>query len=228
MRRTAFTLIELLVVVAIIIALLAILLPSMGRALEISEMTVCQTQHRQIALAWASYYSDNLGQIVESRHWVGQDAGYTESEDAIRRGKLWPYLRDLDIYLCPSDPRGILRSYSMSIYLNGYNTWHLEDFVTTVSQINNPASILLVLDEADPRGVNHGPWVINPYYHATHSEQWVDWPAPWHMAGNTMSFADGHTEWYQFRDEMTARIGGFYWPAPNSEDLDYYQSIYTP
>ena len=50
----AFTLVELLVVVAIIIALLAILLPSMSRAIGTTEMTVCGTRMNQIHIAMLS------------------------------------------------------------------------------------------------------------------------------------------------------------------------------
>ena len=63
MKRSAFTLIELLVVVAIIVALLAILLPSMNRALEISNRAVCGSNNRQIGAGMLAYASNEVGRV---------------------------------------------------------------------------------------------------------------------------------------------------------------------
>jgi len=65
-RKSAFSLIELLVVVTIIIALLAILLPSMSAAMLVAERTQCLTRQRSIGQALTTYASDNYG-IYPSR-----------------------------------------------------------------------------------------------------------------------------------------------------------------
>ncbi|MCK4850006.1 MAG: type II secretion system protein [Phycisphaerae bacterium] len=54
-KRNAFTLIELLVVVAIIALLVSILLPSLNRARELSQQTVCLHNLKQWSLALAIY-----------------------------------------------------------------------------------------------------------------------------------------------------------------------------
>lgn len=58
-RSAAFTLIELLVVVTIIAALLAILLPSMRRAVATARIAACGANQRQLALAAIGYAVDN-------------------------------------------------------------------------------------------------------------------------------------------------------------------------
>jgi prepilin-type N-terminal cleavage/methylation domain-containing protein len=61
--RAAFTLIELLVVVAIIAILVAILLPSLGRARKHARSTVCKSNLRAIAL-WGIQYGEQFNNIL--------------------------------------------------------------------------------------------------------------------------------------------------------------------
>ena len=58
-RRRGFTLIELLVVIAIIAVLLSILLPSLSKAREEGQKTVCLNNLREIGLALFYYLEDN-------------------------------------------------------------------------------------------------------------------------------------------------------------------------
>src|SRR3954471_369177 len=62
MKRRGFTLIELLVVVAIIALLIAILLPSLGRAREQANRTTCQANVGGMSKAMAVYAADNSDQ----------------------------------------------------------------------------------------------------------------------------------------------------------------------
>ncbi|MGE0479869.1 MAG: prepilin-type N-terminal cleavage/methylation domain-containing protein [Phycisphaerae bacterium] len=57
-RRAGFTLIELLVVVAIIALLVALLLPSLGRARELGRRSKCAANLHSIATAWHLYLQD--------------------------------------------------------------------------------------------------------------------------------------------------------------------------
>ncbi len=69
MRRTkGFTLVELLVVIAIIALLIAILLPSLARARELSKRTVCGTNLKAVGKAAVMYGNDNAGSWMIPPH----------------------------------------------------------------------------------------------------------------------------------------------------------------
>jgi len=65
MKKTpAFTLIELLVVIAIISLLLSILAPSLSRVKRLSEVTVCQSNLRQLQFAYMGYSAQFRGRLL--------------------------------------------------------------------------------------------------------------------------------------------------------------------
>lgn len=63
--RGAFTLIELLTVIAIILLLIAILLPTLSSARTRAKRLTCQNRLRQIAVAWNSYLDANQEQFLQ-------------------------------------------------------------------------------------------------------------------------------------------------------------------
>ena len=84
MRRVkGFTLVELLVVIAIIALLIAILLPSLARARELSKRTVCSTRLKAIGTASEIYSNDNAGSWMVPAHanvsWTDDGTGGPDS-----------------------------------------------------------------------------------------------------------------------------------------------------
>ncbi|MHC4642620.1 MAG: type II secretion system protein, partial [Planctomycetota bacterium] len=81
--RRGFTLIELLVSISIMAALMSILLPSLNRAREQGQRVVCQSNMRQLSLAWYMYADDNEDRLCSAdtkwndkgaNHWVADGA----------------------------------------------------------------------------------------------------------------------------------------------------------
>src|SRR5690349_12628279 len=113
--RRAFTVPELLTVVAIIMIIISILLPSMGKARAHARMSICLSNQHQLALAWRSYGLDNQQRLMGAhtarpKHdWVvnydAPSVPTNETVDAIKRGAMWPYVNNLLLYKCPDDPR---------------------------------------------------------------------------------------------------------------------------
>ena len=96
-----------------------------------------------------------------------------------------------------------------------------------IDQIKQPSNTFSFLDEPDPRGRNDGTFFMEPKQYQ--NTRWVDWPAPFHLDGNTHAFADGHAVFRRFEDPRTVEIKSFYFNAgPNSADLQYFLDRYNP
>lgn len=81
---TAFTLVELLVVVAIISILIALLLPALGRAKKLANSLGCESNLRQLTLAYTEYTQQSPvathGLVIPSQ-WPGDWAtGYNQNQ----------------------------------------------------------------------------------------------------------------------------------------------------
>jgi prepilin-type N-terminal cleavage/methylation domain-containing protein/prepilin-type processing-associated H-X9-DG protein len=99
-RRSAFTLIELLVVVAIVSVLAAILFPAFGRARENARRSSCASNFRQIGLGVMQYaqdYDETLPPFSYNAHY-----GYEGADGARWADLVFPYLKSLQVFDCPS------------------------------------------------------------------------------------------------------------------------------
>ncbi len=95
-RRTGFTLIELLVVIAIIAILAAILFPVFARAREKARQSSCQSNLKQIGLAFHMYAQDN--DETMPMVWT-----YNASASQIYFNyQLYPYIMNWQVWICPS------------------------------------------------------------------------------------------------------------------------------
>lgn len=98
--KRAFTLIELLVVIAIIAILAAILFPVFAKAREKARAASCESNEKQIALAFLMYVQDFDGKFPP----VYNDAlGYPNGR-IMWADCIFPYVKNRDLFLCPSNP----------------------------------------------------------------------------------------------------------------------------
>jgi prepilin-type N-terminal cleavage/methylation domain-containing protein len=215
MRRRAFTLIELLVVIAIIAVLMAILMPSLKRAKEQARSLHCRSNVRTLCMAWFMYKDENDAKIVSGetpgpggKAWVvmpptAGDATVEAKKEYIKDGLLWPYVKEIDVYRCPSDRRknspyhqNAFRTYSIAGGMAGVpdGQWEINP-CRNFTDIKQPATKYVFLAECDKRGYNNGSWVLYPK-----SRQWVDPFAIWHRDDtSTLGYADGHAEMQRWR-----------------------------
>ena len=134
MRKRGFTLIELLVVIAIIAILAAILFPVFARARENARKSNCQSNLKQIGLATMQYAQD----YDETYHLA-----WTLNPTTRYPRLLQPYMKNLDVFVCPSDPDVWVPETGLRIsYICNYNLHPSGDANKSVSMaaVNRPSS----------------------------------------------------------------------------------------
>jgi prepilin-type processing-associated H-X9-DG protein/prepilin-type N-terminal cleavage/methylation domain-containing protein len=99
-RCRAFTLTELLVVIGLILVMMSLLMPALGKVRAAASATSCLSNLRQMGIAWTLYTGENKGRLLEYIWATGP------RPDIAWRG-YWPgvleeYKVRGDVLLCPS------------------------------------------------------------------------------------------------------------------------------
>jgi len=217
MKNRAFTLIELLVVIAIIAVLMAILLPSLNIARDQAKRIHCISNVKTLVFGWLLYKDDNDDKMVGGMPnrtidaWILGPGNYDpvhleDCKEGIRRGKLFEYIKDIDIYRCPSDDRDTRQemwtfgSFSVSGALNGEEKEWSNRHLILGSEIKKPSDTFVFVEEIDPRGWNMGSWVVTKDF----GNSWIDPLAIWHSKNrSTLGFADGSADMHQWVNQST-------------------------
>ncbi len=245
-KSMGFTLIELLVVIAIIAVLMAILMPALSRAREQGRRAVCLNNLKQLALAWNMYADENddklvngaagysnaqtswgnhknelawVGRCWHSEYRQGQQLPEEEQRAEIMKGALWPYVKDLKLYRCPTGLRGELLTYAIMFSMNAVCHDEVKGVpgahIKKRSEIHSPAPAyrLVFIDEG---------WVT-PDAFAVHyiDEHWWDDPPVRHGDGTIVSFADGHSDYWKWKGIETIKHG-------RAADRTHPSSHWTP
>jgi prepilin-type N-terminal cleavage/methylation domain-containing protein len=251
MKTRAFTLIELLVVIAIIAVLMAILMPALSRARDQAKAIHCVHNTKTLVFSWMMYKDDNDDILVGGMPGRTVDAwmfGPTGSDDdplerckeGIRRGKLYEYVKNVDVYRCPSDDRdsrqgmNTFGSFSIAGGMNGEEVGWSGRHLLKYQEIKTPAEALVFVEEIDPRGWNLGSWVVSLDF----GNNWIDPLAIWHSKNRgALGFADGSANLHIWVNKSTIDIAqraawgdqsvfNFSPPADEQEDLRFMQKRY--
>ncbi|MGI6384088.1 MAG: prepilin-type N-terminal cleavage/methylation domain-containing protein [bacterium] len=187
-NKRAFTLIELLVVIAIIALLAAILFPVFGRAREKARQATCQSNLKQLAMAFEMWVQDH-----DETYPYGFKQG-TSWDKAMYEGK---YMGVKNILSCPSDVfvhTSIPRSYPANRYVCAFGDareGNPPDLIVSAAQVSKPSETILLLEE-------HGD--SRDYASAAGPAIAVSAGIPLvaqkiHSGGRNLLFCDGHVKW---------------------------------
>jgi len=221
-KKNGFTLIELLIVVAIIAVLLSILAPALRKARDQAKLTFCLHNLHSLTQPWIMYADDSKDRLMNARTsrirkvsdspliydwnnnayptWVGWWDGDSNDEKAqkacLELGLLFPYCQSTEFYLCPAhEPYEEWRTYSIGDSMNGYDSVDGGEVIKKLGHIKFPEERMVFIDEGFATTES---WTIY-----ANRVQWWDWVPLRHGEGTSVSFADGHSEYWRWNDERT-------------------------
>ena len=245
--KGGFTLIELLAVVAILLILIAILLPVAGRIYERGGRLICFNNMRQLQSGSLVYASEHEGRFIssltETYHGAITNLNCWAKTSNLTAGVLWPYILSERTYLCPGFPKTeqgmkFKRHYSVSAFIgstDGEGGVHQTHYVArSFGEIKNLSKVLCFAEE-----YYNNQYIPGPYPGALHAYcvgvsphntgmVLVDPPPMWHDAGANWSFMDGHCEYKRWEgrkalsyDIDTWRSSTMGWAGDPADERDY-------
>ncbi len=209
--KRGFTLIELLVVIAIIAILAAILFPVFARAREKARQSSCLNNCRQLATAFVMYAQDYDERCMLSGVYIPSLAvpGAGGSSDGSNvnwwRYELQPYIKNWQIFLCPSGPavgdpsyagNQLTRHYGFNTYVTGVSlatiqfpaeTIAMGDCAHWLSSAGN-CHLKAFAWPAQERRNTSVPCNANQPQNQTDTQTR-------HNGGSNLCFCDGHAKW---------------------------------
>jgi prepilin-type N-terminal cleavage/methylation domain-containing protein/prepilin-type processing-associated H-X9-DG protein len=210
-KRGGFTLIELLVVIAIIAILAAILFPVFARARENARRASCQSNLKQIGIAW-TMYSQDYDEYVMIDYYPTPDgdqtwAGIIQGGAFVNgTGLLQPYMKSDQVFRCPSFTQSDWGgtnlpfagyAYNWSVQYNG---WEVDGFGTfegkKLSAFAKPAETIAFADAALGR-VSGSSVEIEPTIYlapTTYANPETDLMHARHLETANVLWMDGHVK----------------------------------
>lgn len=214
--RTGFTLIELLVVIAIISLLAAILFPVFSRARENARRAACMSNMKQIGLGLVQYiqdYDDRLpfyGSYSNGSLAPAQGFYFTSTVPNWNM-QLYPYIKTVQIYSCPSatdsttePPSG---NNNASYTGNGaVIRWGGGEGPLSLMAIPEPSKIIFLHEHPER---THRSRLLPERLNATQYRYWLrsEPMNSLHFGGANLLYVDGHVKW-QLQNNICASTFG--------------------
>ncbi len=201
--RRGFTLIELLVVIAIIAILAAILFPVFARAREKARQTSCLSNIKEIALGARMYcadYDDMMFGHIQGTRTPRETGPYLWPQ------QMEPYVKNTQIFTCPSNPGNYWNGGYDSSLGYGMNYWvTYYYYYLALTDLKRPAETIWFAD------CNY--YVVYPTYYlnryptnTTYGQNGKARLQGRHNDGDNFGFVDGHAKWMS-RNQVEGDIG---------------------
>ncbi|MFO7945561.1 MAG: DUF1559 domain-containing protein [Armatimonadota bacterium] len=207
-RTKGFTLIELLVVIAIIAILAAILFPVFARAREKARQTSCLSNAKQLGLAVQMYVQDYDGTFPKAIMYPACDMGELGYNYGHWYVLMYPYVKNGQVYRCPSRSKNGLNStstcaalgvkyselgYGWNIgttdgaYTDGFGYSYLDgEPYRHLAEIDEPSRTICLGDIS---------YYSGNYRFLLYSANTAYSLPDLHNGGGNYAFADGHAKW---------------------------------
>jgi prepilin-type N-terminal cleavage/methylation domain-containing protein/prepilin-type processing-associated H-X9-DG protein len=225
--RSGFTLIELLVVIAVIAILASMLLPAVGRAKASAQSASCQSNLRQLQVAWMLYADDNADQLAgsisvgranQAGSWVLGNAKRDTTITNLEAGVIFRYAPNAGAYRCPGDKSTVTgqpplvrtRSYTLNGWMHsrqddqGLSPGFFFDYTTFSSMhhkysqiVQPPPAFTFVFIDENNLSIDDGLWNQDSDG-PTPTSRWISFPTDRHGGGANLSFGDGHVEHHRW------------------------------
>jgi prepilin-type N-terminal cleavage/methylation domain-containing protein/prepilin-type processing-associated H-X9-DG protein len=165
--------------------------------------------------AWLPWNKDN-NSVAPNLQAIGADVKEEHRYEGIRRGSLWAYTGDVDVYHCSGEKGKYehFRSYSIADCMGGYwgrnaPNWNRQDNYGKVhlkmNSISKPSESYVFIEENDPRPVLWDSYVLAGGFMTSSIPAWGDSITVRHKGASSFVFADGHTEfrlWSKETEEL--------------------------
>ncbi|MGD0571696.1 MAG: hypothetical protein ABSB11_01595 [Sedimentisphaerales bacterium] len=146
--------------------------------------------------------TDEIGTFPTTRFDWNMSLPYAERVSLLKRGALYGYVQNPDIYRCPEADKDMHRSYIISTSMNA--AWSIGDqacfpsskVAKITGQIAKPNERIVFMEEK----------ILSPdafMFPALTSCVLVDRLSVTHGSGTNFAFADGHTEYHQWQCQST-------------------------
>jgi prepilin-type N-terminal cleavage/methylation domain-containing protein/prepilin-type processing-associated H-X9-DG protein len=211
-QHRGFTLIEILVVIAIIMVLAGLLFAVFGRVRENARKTNCASNMKQLFTA-VQLYMQPYDETMPLRFADFSPENNTFEPGNGERGwaqVLQPFIKDTQVFGCPSDGSGVTLDPDTSFTDYAYNAalGYVSPSIgpRTLADIKRPELTILFIETLPGNAGNSRPTNLGQTGLITGGSALTDTKLARHNGGSNIIFCDGHAKWHKAESDTESSL----------------------